>query len=202
MESILNFLGSIRPLSQELKDTLIQIVKTKEVEEGNYFLKEGSVCDKMCFIENGLVGSFYLTEKNDVAAWFMKSGDVFISVSSFFRQEPSRESIIALQDSLVSYITYQEYVYLKRTFPEFDSIRGDLLEYYYELAAYREYIRFAQTAKTRCEFFFDKFTDLAMIIPDKLGAAFLGMEPSTFCRSKKNFFRTQKKMEKSKLVFH
>lgn len=195
MESLLNFLNSIRPLSTELRNTLTEMLKSKEVAEGDYILKEGNVCNKICFIEKGLFGCFYLAEKKDVAAWFMKQGDVFLSVSSFFDQTISRESIVALEDSIVWYISYNEYVYLKNTFPEFDSIRGNLLEYYYKLADYRLYITIAQSAKRKCEFFFENFTELAMIVPDKYAAAYLGMEPSTFCRSKKKFFRGQPKLE-------
>lgn len=194
MENLLNFLHSIRPLSPQLRDTLEQMLRPREVAEGEYILREGNVCNKICFIEKGLFGCFYLAEKNDAASWFMKQGDVFISVSSFFDQTISRESIMALEDSLVWYVTYKDYLYLKNTFPEFDSIRGDLLEYYYKLADMRLYITIAQSARRRCEFFFEKFTELARIVPDKYAAAYLGMEPSTFCRSKKKFFREQPKI--------
>lgn len=195
MEDLLAFLNSIRPLSPALRNTLIDMLKTKAVAAGDYILKEGSICNKICFVEKGLFACFYLAEKNDVASWFMKEGDVFISVSSFFDQAVSRESIIALEDSIVWYVTYNEYVFLKNTFPEFDGIRGDLLEYYYKLADYRQYITLAQSAKRRFEFFFEKFPELAKIVPDKYAAAYLAMEPSTFCRSKKKFFRGLKKVD-------
>lgn len=193
MESLLKFLNSIRPLSPQLRNTLNEMLTEKRIKEGDYILKEGSVCNKICFVEKGLFGCFYPAEKKDVASWFMMQGDVFISVSSFFDQAISRESIIALEDSVVWYVTYNEYVHLKNTFPEFDSIRGDLLEYYYKLADHRLYITIAQSAKKRCEFFFEKFTDLAKIVPDKYAAAYLGMNASTFSRSKKKFFREHSK---------
>jgi CRP-like cAMP-binding protein len=193
MEDLLNLLNTIRPLSNKLRNTLIEMLKRKEVAEGEYILKEGEVCNKICFIEKGLFGSFYLAEKNEVASWFMKQGDVFVSVSSYFDQAVSRESIMALEDSVVWYVTYDEYIYLKNTFPEFDSIRGELLEYYYKLADYRQFITIAQSAKRRCEFYFEYLKELAEIVPDMYAAAYLGMNASTFSRSKKKFFRSRQK---------
>ncbi|SRR6266542_985722 len=189
MESLLKFLNDIRPLSPGLRYNLTQMLKEKKVTEGDYILKEGNICNKICFVEKGLFGCFYLAEKNDVASWFMKKSDVFISVTSFFLQEASWESIVALEDSVIWYITYQEYIDLKDNFPEFDSINGALLQLYYLQMDKIRYMTFAQSAKRRCQLFFDNFPELAQVIPDKHAAAFLGMEPSTFSRSKKKFLR-------------
>ena len=193
MEDLLQFLNSIRPLSNELRETLIYMLKRKEVAATEHILKAGAVCNKICFIEKGLFACFYSAEKNEVASWFMKQGDVFISVSSFFDQAVSKESIMALEDSIIWYVTYDEYVYLKNTFCEFDSIRGELLEHYYKLADYRQYITSARSAARRCEFFFEKLKELAEVVPDKYAAAYLGMNASTFSRSKKKFFRSVKR---------
>lgn len=196
MESLLNFLNSIRPLSPQLREVLIEMVKVKEIEQGDYVLKEGNVCNKICFIEKGLFRCFHEADKKEVITWFMKQGDVFISVRSFFRQVPACENIVALEDSVIWYVGFKEYVYLKENFPEFDSIRGDLLEFYYQLADLRQYITISRTTKRRCELFFKEFAGLAKIVPDKYAAAYLGMGASTFCRSKNKFFREHTKLER------
>jgi CRP/FNR family transcriptional regulator, anaerobic regulatory protein len=62
------------------------------------------------FIEKGMLRCFYMLEDKEVSSWFMKEGDVTVSVESFFRQTISYESIQALEDSTVHYITFHTLV--------------------------------------------------------------------------------------------
>lgn len=191
MNIVIEFLNSIRPLSPKLRDALKELLKKREMSAGEYTLREGDVCNRICFIETGLFCVSHEADKNDVITWLMMPGDVFISVRSFFKQIPSCENIRALEESVIWCLRHEDYIYLKENFPEFDTIRGDLLEHYYQIAEQRQYVTFSQSAKRRCQLFFEQFSDLAKIIPDKLAASYLGMNPSTFCRSKKRFFREQ-----------
>jgi hypothetical protein len=50
---------------------------------------------------------FLIKDEKEVCSWFMKEDDVTISVESFFRQQNSNESIQALEDCMLYYITYE-----------------------------------------------------------------------------------------------
>ena len=41
------------------------------------------ICREICFIEQGPLRCFYHDGDREVSTWFMKEGDVIISVSSF-----------------------------------------------------------------------------------------------------------------------
>ena len=58
----------------------------------------------------------------------MKECDVIISVESFFIQQSSKESIQALEDCILYYITYDELQHIYKTFPEFNFIGRVLTE--------------------------------------------------------------------------
>jgi len=65
----------------------------------------------------------------------MKEGDVIVSVESFFSQKQSYESIQALEDCILYYITYDELQFVYNHFPEFNFIGRVLVEKYYETVA-------------------------------------------------------------------
>jgi CRP-like cAMP-binding protein len=191
MEELLKFLNSIHPLSEPLQEYLVQTLKLKELPAEGFLLKEGWVCDKICFIQKGLFRCYYFKNEEEVCSWFMTEGDVIISVFSFFDQIPSYEYIQALEPSAVLYITYQEYDYIKRKFSEFNVVRAVLLEHYYKLSEQRLYALRKQTALERLQHLFEKQYSLMVRVPDKYLATYLDMTPSTFSRNKSRYFQNQ-----------
>src|SRR6202035_3567234 len=108
MDKLLAFLDSIYPLPPELREQLIRLLKTRAFARKEFLLKAGHISRNIYFIEKGLVRCFYLLGNRDISAWFMKEGDVVVSVNSFFGQVQSSESIQALEDTTVHYISYEE----------------------------------------------------------------------------------------------
>src|SRR5687768_5398479 len=98
MEELLLYLNSIYPLSNSLKDHLLNILITTELPKKSYLLKAGHICRSICFIQKGLLRCFYFKENREVCSWFMKEGDIIVSVESFFYQRESFESIQAIED--------------------------------------------------------------------------------------------------------
>jgi CRP-like cAMP-binding protein len=91
MEELLNYLNGIHPLSENLVDFLSRTLKTKKLLKKDYLLKRGHVSRDICFINKGLLRCFYLVDNKEVCSWFMKEGDVIVSVESFFSQTESYE---------------------------------------------------------------------------------------------------------------
>jgi CRP-like cAMP-binding protein len=189
MDTLLQFLDSIYALSEPLRERLVQNLQTRDLAAGEHLLKQGWICDKICFIEKGLFRCYYLKDEEEVCSWFMKQGDVILSVFSFFDQVVSYEFIQALEDSTVMYITYKEYEYLKKNFLEFNVHRATLLEYYYKLAEQRIYSLRMQRAQERFRYLLENNQAIVECVPDKYLASYLGMSASTFSRTKKKFFR-------------
>src|SRR5438067_9646520 len=116
MKELLQYLHSIYPLSANLKQYLWDNLKEKEVSRKDYLLKAGRISNYIYFIEKGLIRCFYLKEAIEVSSWFMKEGDVIISIESFFQQKPSYESIQALEDCILYYISYAQLQFIYHNF--------------------------------------------------------------------------------------
>ena len=128
MKLLLDYLNSIYAMSPALIEHLGNVLKYTEVPKKDYLLKAGRICENVWFIEKGLARCFYTKDDEDISSWFMKEGDVIFSVKSFYKQEPSYESIQMLEDSSLFYITYKELQYIYINFLEFNYIRGVLTE--------------------------------------------------------------------------
>ena len=186
MVELLHFLESIHPMSDSLKQHLAVTLKEKHLAKKDYLLKAGHVSRNICFIAKGLLRCFYIKDDLEVCSWFMKEGDVIVSVESFFQQKPSYESIQALEDCLVYYITYDELQYTYRHYSEFNFIGRVMLEKYYVLSEQRLYSMRMQTAVERYHHLLQHFPELVQRVSTTDIASYLGVRRETLSRKKKD----------------
>jgi CRP-like cAMP-binding protein len=114
----------------------------------------------------------------------MREGDVIISVESFFRQSTSYESIQSLEDCELYYISYIELQEIYRNFPEFNFVGRALTERYFCLSEQKLYSIRMMRASERYEYLLQQFPELAMRVPAKYLASYLGITPEMFSKIK------------------
>ncbi len=180
METLLNYLQALHPLSPALLDYLLQVLKRRDLHKKEYLLKAGHVCRHIYFIRQGLLRCFYLREETEVCSWFMKEGDVIISVGSFFEQRDSYESIQALESCELYGIEYCQLQLIYRNFPEFNFIGRVLLQKYYQLSEQRLYSMRMQQGQERYGFLMQHHPDLILRVPAKYIASYLGISEAHF----------------------
>jgi len=185
MEKILRYFLSLFPtLSVQLQEELINTIKLKEMKKKDMLLNIGQVCKNIYFIETGLFRCYYLKKEKEVCSWFMKEGDVMVSVNSFFTQTLSYEAIQALEDAVVHYISFSELQDLYQRFLEFNVIRGLLLEKYYRKLDEQLYAIKMQKAKERYAFLLTNYPDIVRRVPSMYIASYLGITLETLSRMK------------------
>jgi signal-transduction protein with cAMP-binding, CBS, and nucleotidyltransferase domain len=186
MEQLLNFLQSVHPLSDSLVTYLSQHLKSKNLRKKDFLLKAGHVCHDVCFVEKGLLRCFYNTGDTDVCSWFMTEGDVIFSIESFYQQKPSYESIQALDDTTVHFISYSELMFIYQQFPEFNVVGRMLTEKYYQLWAQQLYALRMKQAPERYKWLMDQHSQLILRVPAKYLASYLGITEVTLSTIKGN----------------
>ncbi|MDB5277940.1 MAG: Crp/Fnr family transcriptional regulator [Ferruginibacter sp.] len=175
MEELLHYLNSIHKMSPELVAYLRTHLKTKELAKKEFLLKIGHVSSNICFISKGILRCFYSFGDKDVSSWFMKEGDVIVSVESFFTQSVSYEAIQALEDTTIHYITYSELQYVFHNFPEFNFTARVLLERYYTLSEQRLHSLRLRNATDRYIYLRRHHAELEQRVPSKYIASYLGI---------------------------
>jgi CRP-like cAMP-binding protein len=184
MPEIFAFLQQISSVSAGLAALLERIIKQKKIRRKMYLLKAGHLCRHIWFVQSGLLRCFYINHDAEVCSWFMKEGDVIISIESFFRQTPSYESIQALEDCEVYYIEYNELQQIYRDFPEFNVHGRVLTEKYYCQSEQRLYSMRMQRAPERYGYLLEHQPELLQRVPSKYIASYLGLTEVTFSRIK------------------
>ena len=182
MEELITFLNSIFPLKKETEDYLIENLQWTEISKKDFILKEGQICQNIYFINKGLLRCFYVKNHREVNSWFMREGDVIISVDSFFNQIESKENIQAIEDGLLFYISFQELQYAYQHFPDFNSIGRILTEKYYQLSEQRLYSLRMQRASEKYRFLINHFPEIIQRVPLKYIASYLGITEETLSR--------------------
>ncbi len=184
MNELLLYLESINPMTEGLRDHLEAVLKEKKFPKKSFLLKAGHISRNICFIGRGLLRCFYIKNNHEVCSWFMKEGDVIVSVESFFAQKESYESIQALEDSILYYISYEELQHIYRRFPEFNFIGRVLLEKYYMLSEQRLYSLRMQRSLERYDYLMKHFPELILRVPAKHLASYLGITEVTISKIK------------------
>lgn len=190
MELLLQHLESIHPMSEGCKEHLFSILKAKELTKKDMLLRAGHICQHIYFIQKGLLRCFYFKNDVEISSWFMREGDVMVSVESFFHQKTSYESIQALEDCELFYISYKELQDIYRKFPEFNFIARVLTEKYYCLSEQRLYSIRMMRATERYEYLLEHHPELLLRVPAKYIASYLGITPEMLSKIKtgKNHF--------------
>jgi CRP-like cAMP-binding protein len=184
MDSLLRYLESISSLSETLRDHLIGVVKTKTARRKEFILKSGQVCSQVYFISRGLLRCFYVKNMAEVCSWFMKEGDIAISIESFFEQKPSYENIQALEETDLLYISYQDLQFMYLHFPEFNFIGRVLTEKYYTLSEKRLFSMRMQRANERYDYLSRHSPELLRRVSASQLASYLGITMETLSRLK------------------
>lgn len=190
MELLIQHLNAIYPLSEQCKEHLNSILRSKQLQRKDLLLRAGHICQHIYFIQEGLLRCFYYRNDVEISSWFMREGDVVVSVESFFGQKTSYESIQALEDCELYYISYKELQETYRKYPEFNFIARMLTEKYYCLSEQRLYSIRMMRASERYEFLLEHHPELLLRVPAKYIASYLGITPEMLSKIKtgKNHF--------------
>jgi CRP/FNR family transcriptional regulator, anaerobic regulatory protein len=182
MEQLLSFLHSVQPLSPALREHLCVSVRIRVLAKKEFLLRPGQVARNMNFIESGLLRAYYMNGDTEVSSWFMKEGDVCVSIESFYKQKASYEFIQAIEDTALLYIDYAELENIYKNFPEFNFIGRVLTIKYLELWAQQLYAIRMQNAKERYEWLVRYHPGILLRVPQKYIASYLDITPETLSK--------------------
>ncbi|MBN8788526.1 MAG: Crp/Fnr family transcriptional regulator [Terrimonas sp.] len=184
MDDLFRMLESIHPMTDALKQHLYGVLKEQLLVKKGFLLEAGHISRRVCYVKEGLLRCYYTIADADVSSWFMKEGDVIFSVESFLLQIPGYESIQALEDTIVYYISYNELQHIYKIYPEFNFIGRVLTEKYYVLSEQRVRTMRMQRAIDRYEHLMANHPDLILRVPAKYLASYLGLTEVTLSKIK------------------
>ena len=185
-------------MSSELEAHLRKIIRRDTYKKGDVILQLGAVCSQIFYIESGLVWSFHRHNGEEVSNWFMMENDICIAVLSFFRQAAANEAHIALEDCVCWGISYAELQEAYILFPEFRLHGQNITEEYYCRSEERREDINMKSAQERYEILMGKYPTLALRVPNKHLASYLGVKERTFNDMRKKYSDKKKPATRKK----
>lgn len=183
MLRLLQFLNSIHPLNAEIEQHLIKILRHKQINKNRFWLKEGDICNKIAFIESGLLKIFIQNGEKEACIWFNKEDDIVISVKSFFKRTPSEFSIQAVETTEIYYIEQEELQRLYELSMSFN-INGRLLVQEYYTASEDHVLLMHKSAAERYKQLAEKSPWIIQRVSDKELASYLNITPGWLSKIK------------------
>jgi CRP-like cAMP-binding protein len=144
-------------------------------------LDYGETCGHVFFAARGLVRALFQREGIEQTCWFMGEGDIVIAVESFYSQQPSKERLVALEDTDCIALAWDDLQTIYANHVEFNVIGRKLTEFYYRQAIERtKWV--CLSAKERYELLFTDYPKFFNRVPDVALASYLGIDKSYLSR--------------------
>jgi CRP-like cAMP-binding protein len=160
--------------------------KPKSVSAKDYFVEEGKIAKEVAFIESGLFRSFFYDDNaNDITTHFFQPGTVLISMKSFNNQVPSKENIVAMEDSKLYVMNYDETMELFKQVPAWRQITKDVDEMKFNDMMNRSIQLQTLSARERYEMFCQNHPLILQKVALKHIASYLGIDIATLSRIRK-----------------
>jgi CRP/FNR family transcriptional regulator, anaerobic regulatory protein len=166
------------------KTVLQKIIRKRNLKRSEYFVKEGSICSEIAFIDKGMVKHFYNTESGEVTRWVSIKGDILSSFTSLIKGEPGNENIVSISPVVLSVLNIKDLKLLAEEYPQVQKIWTHFIELYCIGLEERLYHLIAFDARQNYEFLLKNYPDLIKNVPAKYIASILGIEPRHLSRLK------------------
>jgi CRP-like cAMP-binding protein len=183
MEGFLQTIEQFISLNEDEKELFQKIVTVQSLTKNSFFIREGQICNRVAFVESGILRHFYYTEdKIEVTRWVSLKNTFSTSFASFIRDTPSHENIQAIQDSIILTISKKDWQTLCDQYPTFHEIWVKNIESLYIGMEERVFSLIALQAEQRYEFLCNTYPEFIKEVPLKFIASMLGMEPRHLSR--------------------
>jgi CRP-like cAMP-binding protein len=189
VESLRQFLNSISPLSlaqwQMAEDAFVK----EELKRGQFFVREGEICQKIGFGEKGLCKLFYRVDGEERVMLFFQENQFMTDYFSFLTQTPSIRPVQAIEDTVVYSLSHIRLQKLYEADPVWQKIGRILAEQSYLFAVQRSNRLIHDDFDTRFLTFLREYPSLWHRVPQYLIASFLQMTPETLSRVKRRLMK-------------
>jgi CRP-like cAMP-binding protein len=174
------------PVPEDEWKKSIKNVHALSLKKNEYFIKAGDIPDKLAFIFLGIFRVFYLSESgNENILVFRDEGRPLSAYSSFLENTVSRHYFQALEDSILLYISFQDWAELLSGHPCWQAIYARYLQILFIEKEDRETEFLCNDAETRYLTFVKKYPQIAKRVPYYHIASYLGITPEALSRMRK-----------------
>ena len=180
-----SFLKNISFLTDADCQLFEQDLEVATFKKKDWFLKEGQVCQRMGFVNQGSFRMYYLMDGKEINTHFIFENEFLVDYSSFLHQRASRYYIEALENAEIvtfPFSTMQAAYYLSHNWERFGRI---MAEQSYEITTNRVESFLFMEGKERYQSALEKYPKVFKRVPLYHIASYLGLERESLSRLRK-----------------
>jgi CRP/FNR family transcriptional regulator, anaerobic regulatory protein len=166
--------------------TIASLFSIATFKKGDYFLKAGSYCNQLGFVEEGFFRIFATNTNKEITQWISTKGYFVTDLSSLVFQNMTRWNIQALTDCEVFVIEKKDYDNIKNIVPEWLTLEKLFITRCFTLMEDRIFSLLSLSADERYNLLFSQNPELFNQVPLNYLASMLGMTAETFSRIRSN----------------
>lgn len=188
---ILQQLNKLHPLSEALKQALIDHSFEARIKKGQHLLREGDYSKYFYFLITGIVTGYRKIGQKKLITFICVDGDIISAIEGMYGITPCDENIIAEEDTYLVAIRTEDLIGFFNTFPEINIIVRKILEQHYIAAHERAVITRMGNGVHKYNYYLKALPGHVDKVPVELVASFLDMKPETLQKIKKAAARQQ-----------
>jgi len=158
-----------------LYDIFMEYVRERILASHDVLLRPGEICRNIYFVESGLLRCFYHHDGKEVSSWFAQEGDFCWSPESFLHQKPGIEQIEALENTVVSYFSFDALRCIYSLFPEYRELERTVTERHLLAVRRKMQAMWMEQSPARLAWFQKEYPGLQERIHGKHLASWLGI---------------------------
>ncbi len=185
MTELEQYIHSYFGVSKNEVSAISECFHLETLEKGEYFLREGKICNKLSFHKSGLIRVYALGDGKEITQWISSQGYFLTDLAGLIFNKPTRYNIQALSDCEIYTITKQDYQNIANIIPRWHELEKLFIARCFIFLEERIFALLSMTAEERYHVLFEQQPELFNQVPLQYLASMLGITPETLSRIRK-----------------
>lgn len=190
MTELEKYISGYFAVDKEEAAAIAALFRPEQLRKGDYYLKAGRYCDRMAFVQAGIVREYVIVNDKEVTKWISTPGYFVLDLAGFLFRQPSRWNIHALTDCELLVLDRQDYERMPSIIPGWPELEKLFIARCFTILEERVLTLIALSAEERYEKLFAYNSELFNAVPLQYLASMLGMTPETLSRLRKKRIST------------
>ena len=163
-------------------EEFFSIFEPLSIEAGSFFVKRGQVCERIGYMESGLIRHYHMHGEEEVTRWMSMENEFVTALGSFILGQPCSHWLQAVTDCRLWVIGKSEWESFYRKDPVYRDLWTRMLEINVVGFEERVYQQLAGDAEERYNYFMERFPGFIEKVPQKYIASMIGIKPESLSR--------------------
>ena len=188
---IIQSIKSIASLNEEEEIAFLSILEVRLFKKKEFLLQEGKICNKITFVNNGIMRLFYTVEGAENTIQFFFSDSWYTDYASFLTGNPTIENMQALVETEVIQFKKNDLYKLYNTMPIFERVGRIFAENAFLSISQLNQMKTNEEPEVRYINLLKRRPELIQQVPQHYIASYLGIKPETLSRIRKRILTSK-----------